>query len=105
MRNRYTLIMVSAMMLASLAVSPLAQAHEIQAGDDRLIPPPSFRLGDDDLVSHNRGEGQVELRHGADDPAGDDRGGQLEARHGADDPAGDDRGRRGGGNDDPTPHF
>ena len=66
-------------------------------------------------------------RHGADDPAGDDRGGkrggqgaddpaghasitagtiyQL-ARHGADDPAGDDRGgKRGGqGADDPAGH-
>lgn len=45
-------------------------------------------------------------RHGADDPAGDDRGGRHSsdavlqiARHGADDPAGDDRG---GGNDDPA---
>lgn len=36
-------------------------------------------------------------RHGADDPAGDDRGGRQ--GHGADDPAGDDRGgRRGRGN-------
>ncbi|HKI02775.1 MAG TPA: hypothetical protein VKK31_12425 [Thermoanaerobaculia bacterium] len=47
-----------------------------------------------------------EKRHGADDPAGDDRGGQR-GGGGADDPAGDDRGgRRGGrggrgGNDDP----
>jgi hypothetical protein len=34
-------------------------------------------------------------RHGADDPAGDDRGGRNGGR-GADDPAGDDRGGRGG---------
>ncbi len=40
-------------------------------------------------------------RHGADDPAGDDRGGQ--AGRGADDPAGDDRGgNRGRGADDPA---
>jgi hypothetical protein len=40
-------------------------------------------------------------RHGADDPAGDDRGGQ--AGRGADDPAGDDHGgRRGRGADDPA---
>ena len=40
-------------------------------------------------------------RHGADDPAGDDRGGQQTG--GADDPAGDDRGgRQGRGADDPA---
>ena len=39
-------------------------------------------------------------RHGADDPAGDDRGGQQ--GRGADDPAGDDRGgQRGGGRQRP----
>ncbi len=64
-------------------------------------------------------------RHGADDPAGDDRGGKDDgvnhamfqdgvillqmARHGADDPAGDDRGgkrgRKGrGGHDDGPNH-
>jgi hypothetical protein len=66
-------------------------------------------------------------RHGADDPAGDDRGGKggddgightelstmpvlLLARHGADDPAGDDHGRKrrggkgGGGHDDGPNH-
>jgi hypothetical protein len=36
-------------------------------------------------------------RHGADDPAGDDRGGRRGGQ-GADDPAGDDRGRGRGGN-------
>jgi hypothetical protein len=47
-------------------------------------------------------------RHGADDPAGDNRGGHGNddpaghARHGADDPAGDNRG--GHGNDDPAGH-
>jgi hypothetical protein len=39
-------------------------------------------------------------RHGADDPAGDDRGGQ--AGPGADDPAGDNRGGQGHGADDPA---
>lgn len=63
-------------------------------------------------------------RHGADDPAGDDRGGKGRgkddgpnhtmiiksspmlqmARHGADDPAGDDRGGKGGGKDDGPNH-
>jgi hypothetical protein len=42
----------------------------------------------------------VGKRHGADDPAGDDRGGQGQ---GADDPAGDNRGgRQGRGADDPA---
>ncbi|HET9599676.1 MAG TPA: hypothetical protein VFP65_29145 [Anaeromyxobacteraceae bacterium] len=53
-------------------------------------------------------------KHGADDPAGDDRGQDAKphklARHGGDDPAGDDRGQdakphkltRHGGNDDPA---
>ena len=38
-------------------------------------------------------------KHGADDPAGDDRGrhGKGHAKNGADDPAGDDRGRHGKG--------
>jgi hypothetical protein len=39
-------------------------------------------------------------RHGADDPAGDDRGGQ--ASPGADDPAGDNHGAQGHGADDPA---
>jgi hypothetical protein len=60
-------------------------------------------------------------KHGADDPAGDDRGGKgkddpaghawlmtpgaglILARNGADDPAGDNRGK-GGGKDDPAGH-
>lgn len=60
-------------------------------------------------------------KHGADDPAGDDRGGKgrgnddgpghtslsvpstlMLAKHGADDPAGDDRGGKGRGGDDPA---
>jgi hypothetical protein len=43
----------------------------------------------------------VQVRHGADDPPGDDRGGKgaddaTLARNGADDPPGDDRGGHGG---------
>lgn len=41
-------------------------------------------------------------RHGADDPAGDDRGGRRGGR-GADDPAGDDNGGRRGGRQRPAP--
>jgi hypothetical protein len=61
-------------------------------------------------------------KHGADDPAGDDRGGKgrgtddganhaslpgemlILAKHGADDPAGDDRGGKGRGRDDGPNH-
>lgn len=61
-------------------------------------------------------------KHGADDPAGDDRGGKgrgsddpaghtwvatpglILAKHGADDPAGDDRGGKGRGTDDGANH-
>ncbi len=56
---------------------------------------------------HSADDSTIELRHGADDRAGDDKGGRAKAakkasaaqaaekRHGADDPAGDDRGGRG----------
>lgn len=64
----------------------------------------------------------VMAKHGADDPAGDDRGGKgrgrddgpnhawvpgstlILAKHGADDPAGDNRGGKGRGGDDGANH-
>ena len=53
--------------------------------------------GADDPAGDDRGSGG----HGADDPAGDDKGGSA-GGHGADDPAGDDHGSGGHGADDPA---
>ena len=61
---------------------------------------------------HSADDARVELRHGADDRAGDDKGGRrasraaaaqvVERSGGADDPPGDDRG--GHGSDDGPKH-
>ena len=88
----------------SLLVLPGAQASTLQPG------------------VHLSGAPVVLAKHGADDPAGDDRGGKgrgaddganhawdvvpglILAKNGADDPAGDDRGGKGRGADDGANH-
>jgi hypothetical protein len=81
MRKHRMLLAASVLSIATLAIGPVAQAREVEPGDDR------------------RGRHEVQLQ--------DDRGMDdvLLARQGSDDPAGDDRGRVGHGSDDPTPHF
>lgn len=56
--------------------------------------------GADDPAGDDRGKhGAGHAKNGADDPVGDDRGkhGAGHAKNGADDPAGDDRGKHGAG--------
>src|SRR3712207_261920 len=90
--RRTLLIAVSTLTIATTAFGSLAQARELEPGDDR-------GRGQDNvqLITDDRGlDSLLELCHGADDTLFDDRGRGgdrvFELRHGADDGQFDDRG-------------
>ena len=96
--------LLSLALIAAFAASAVVQATQAPA----VAGISTARHGADDPAGddrggHGPGHKAVLARHGADDPAGDDRGGHgpghkaVLARHGADDPAGDDRGGHGPG--------
>ena len=81
MQKHRMMLVVSVLSLASLAVGPIAMARESEARDDRggrhEVQLNDDRGGQHELeLNDDRGQmpGDLELRNGADDPAGDDRG-------------------------------
>ena len=100
-------IMTFPALAAALSLLALPAAQAASSAQTVLLPP---------------GGTMVLSKHGADDPAGDDRGGKgrgsddganhawtvapglILAKHGADDPAGDDRGGKRRGSDDGANH-
>src|SRR3954454_151516 len=91
-RARVLTLLVLAALVAAFAGAAVAYSC---SGTTAPSGGPTAKHGAADPAGDDRGS----AKHGSDDPAGDDRG---SAKHGSDNPAGDDRSSAKHGSDDPA---